>query len=254
MSMVSPRNFVQAAVVGVVLLTGRAAFADPIAVGHTLHLLNPGGTIWGGVFNVDDLDILPNYPNDPDPPAFDLASFCLQIAEDINDTDDFVVEKISTVVDESPDPDPSDGIDGDPLDDRTAWIYSQFRAGSLGSFTEDEIQAAIWEIEDEWEFSDANAVFGSILPSLAVNAASLKALADAAVAGGWRNEDVLVLTLRFAPGTLRAGDKAQDLLMLDDRVRIESEAPEPATILLLGSGAAALIRRRVRNRRSSETL
>jgi hypothetical protein len=57
------------------------------------------------------------------------------------------------------------------------------------------------------------------------------------------------MTLCCADG----GEKAQDLLMLeDDRIRItQSETPEPATLLLVGSGAAALLRRRLGRQRKS---
>ena len=234
------RSFVQILFVAGLVLTSRSAFADSISVGDTLHLLEPGGTIWGGVMYVDDLNILPNYPNDPNPPAYDLATFCIQMMQDINDTDDFKVTYIGKAGDNG----------SDPLQDQTAWIYTQFRAGALGAYTEDEIQAAMWEIEGDWQFSDADAVFGAILPNLATNAAALKAEADAAVAGGYTNKNVLVLTLEFATGP-RAGDPAQDLLMLDDDVHIQSEAPEPASLLLLGTGAAALIRRRIKSRRNA---
>ena len=215
------------------LFTGKSAFADSIAVGDTLHVLNPGGTIFGGVFHVDDLAL-------PDP--VELDTFCVQIFQDINDTDYFIVGGISTVADDDDGP--------DPLDDRTAWIYSTFRAGGLSAYTENEIQAAIWQIEDEWTPADATFLFPGLQPSLNSNALAIMNAAQAAVAGGYVNQDVRVLNLFFASGD-RIGEKAQDLLMLDDRVRIQSEAPEPATILLLGSGAAALIRRRIKGRRTA---
>ena len=218
------RRCVQALVVAAVLFTGRTAFADSIAVGDTIHLLNGGGAIFGGVFEVDDLATAA---------PLDLLTFCVQHDEDINPWDFFTVGSISTSTDDVP---------PDPLDNRTAWIYTMFRQGALSGYTEDEIQAAIWVIEDESYFT--NNIFPALALSLQTNANTLIAAAqDAVDVGGWVNGDVRVMNLFFEDGS-----KAQDLLLLREGVRIQSEAPEPATLLLVGSGIAAVVRRRAKNR------
>jgi hypothetical protein len=84
-------------------------------------------------------------------------------------------------------------------------------------------------------------------PTLQNNATAIKAAAQAAVAGGYVNQNVRLLNLFF----INDGRVAQDLLVLTDGGNTTQDAtvPEPATILLVGSGAAAMIRRRVKSRR-----
>lgn len=213
------------AVVAILLLTGRIASADSIAVGDTLHILNPGGAIWGGVFQVDDLSLAG---------PIDLLTFCVQQDQDINDVDEFTVTGIGNSTE-----------DGDPLDAETAWIYSQFRQGLLTTYTEDEIQAAIWLIEQEAYFT--NHVFSSLNPTLQSNANALITAAENAVLGGYVNTDVKILNLVFKNSL----EPAQDLLVLDSGSTIQDvHAPEPATLVLVGSGIAGLIRRHSKRRRN----
>lgn len=229
------RRCVSIAVFAILLSTGRTAFADSIAVGDTLDVLNDGGAIYGGVFQVDNLAT---------GAPIDLFTFCVQLAQDISSTDLFTVGDISLIADDDGGP--------DPLDTRTAWIYSQYRLGTLGAYTENEIQSAIWVIEDEWTFAEENIFFPGMEPGLQNNASALIAAAQHAVdVDGWVNTDVRVLNLFFLEGD-RKGDVAQDLLMLSDggETTQDVHAPEPATLLLVGSGAAALIRRRAKGRRN----
>lgn len=231
------RRCVPAIVFAILLFTGRTAFADAIAVGDTLHLLDPGGPpIWGGEFVVDvDRLIVPG----PADGIADLVTFCVQQASDINGDDLFTVTNIGTTTD-----------DGDDLDNRTAWIYTNYRldpSGFVSTYTEDGIQAAIWIIEDESYFTDY--VFPFLLDaSVQSKANDLIAAAGNAVALGFVNTNVRIMQLVFPDGTT----EAQDLLMLDDGgVTItQTEVPEPATLLLVGGGVAAMVRRRVRGRRN----
>lgn len=221
------RRGIAAAFFAILLFMGRIASADSLAIGDTLHVLNPGGAIYGGVFQVDDLNL-------PDP--IDLLTFCIQLEQDINTDDLFIVGNISTVAD--------DNSGDDPLDDRTAWIYTQYRAGLLGAYTENEIQSAIWVIENEWTFAQENILFPGMEPTLQNQATALIAASQAAVDGGFVNGDVRILNLFFIDGS-----KAQDLLMLGGGVTTQA-TPEPATFLLVGSAATALIRRRLKSRKS----
>jgi hypothetical protein len=226
------RRCVSAIVFAILLFTGRAAFADSIVVGDTLHLIDPGGPpIWGGEFAVD---VAVGGAFDD---VADLITFCVQQSSDINGDDTFTVTAIGTTTD-----------DGDDLDDRTAWIYLHYRqdpGGFVSTYTEDGIQAAIWLIEEEAEFTQQ--VFPFLLDqSVQDKAHALMDAADAAVVGGFVNTDVRIMQLVFPDGTT----EAQDLLMLDpDTTTQDVHMPEPATVLLVGSGAAALIRRKVKSGR-----
>ena len=149
----------------------------------------------------------------------DFQTFCLQINEDVNYDDLFVVGSITDSADDDAGP--------DPISAETAWIFTSFRHGALSMFTSDEIQSAIWILEDEWTLADGLHVFGAAVIG---DPEALIALAQASVNAGWVNNGVGVINLFFLDG-----GKAQDQLTL-------TEIPEPATLLLVGGGAAALMR------------
>jgi hypothetical protein len=232
------RRCVPAVLFAALLLTGRTAFADSIAVGDTLHLLDPGGPpIWGGEFAVDVDGI-------GTPGIVDFVTFCVQQASDINGTDTFTVAAVG----DPSIPGQNTTDDGDPLDDRTAWIYLNYRQdpqGFVSTYTEDGIQAAIWLIEEESYFT--NRIFSSLLEaSVQDKANALKAAAQNAVLGGFVNTNVRIVQLVFPDLS-----EAQDLLVLDDGLTTQHvHMPEPATLVLVGSGVAGLIRRHSKRRRT----
>ena len=205
------RKGIQTIVVLCLVLAGRQAYADPVAVGDLLHVLGSDGTIWGGAFDID---------NTSNGPGADFKSFCVQLNQDIDYDHLFVVGSITDSADDDGGP--------DPISPETAWIFWSYRHGALSSFTSDEIQSAIWILEDEWTLADGLAVFGA---STIGDPEALIALAESNTPG-WVNPGVGVLNLFTLDGA-----KAQDQLTL-------SEVPEPGTLLLVGSGAAALVRRR----------
>jgi len=208
------RRVIQTIVVFCLLLGGRQAFADPVAVGDVLHVLGSDSNIWGGAFDVD---------NTSNGPGVDFQTFCVQMFEDIDYDNLFVVGAITDYADDDDGP--------DPISPETAWIFSSFRHGALSMFTPDEIQTAIWMLEGDWTLADGIAVFGAAIigdPNALIH------LAETNVAAGWVNDGVRVINLFTLDG-----QKAQDQLTL-------SEVPEPGTLLLVGGGVAAFIKRRRR--------
>ena len=208
------RTVIQTVVVFCLVLGARQAYADPVAVGDVLHVLGSDGNIWGGAFDID---------NTSNGPGADFKTFCVQMFEDIDYDNLFVVGAISEFADDDDGP--------DPISPETAWIFSSYRHGALSAFTSDEIQAAIWMLEGDWTLADGIAVFGAPIIG---DPEALIALAESNVNAGWVNDGVRVINLFTLDGR-----KAQDQLTL-------SEVPEPGTLLLVGSGAAAFMKRRRR--------
>jgi hypothetical protein len=211
------RRAIQATFVFSLLLFARQAYADPVAVGDLLHFQGTDSNIWGGAFDVD---------NSSNGPGVDFQSFCVQISQDIDYDHLFVVGSITDSADDNGGP--------DPISTETAWIFSSYRHGALSTFTDDEIQAAIWILEGEWTLANAVQGFGAAVIG---DPDALIALAQTNVNAGWVNNNTVQVINLF---TLD-GERAQDQLTL-------SEVPEPGTMLLVGGGAAALLRRR-RNKR-----
>lgn len=181
------------------------ASADTIHIGDNVRFISSSGSLGGGAFSVDDL---------ANGAGIDLLTFCLQRTQHIDYSSTFHVGNITDYAD--------DDAGNDPISDETAWIYTSFRAGLLGGYSADAIQAAIWYQEGEWS-SDVG------------NSATLRGAAHTAVLGGYTNTDVGVINLFY-----QSGAKAQDQLVL-------RTTPEPATLMLLGSGLLA-IRRGLRRR------
>jgi hypothetical protein len=203
----------------VATLAANRIYADPVRVGDSLHFLGTDGTIYGGAFAVDDLAT---------GPGIDFYTFCVQLDQDINYDDLFVVGSISDAADDAGGP--------NPLRPEAAWLYWSYRHGTLPSLTSDEIQAAIWYLQGDVTLTEAHLLWGDVIgdPDAVV------ALAHQQVLDGWSNDGrVQVLNMFYLDGT-----PAQDQLVLN-------EVPEPATMLLVGGGIVALARRRSRRSRAA---
>jgi hypothetical protein len=216
----------------ITLLAGAAiADAAPLTVGDDIKVLDGPGTTGGGEFTIV-VDATESF-----------ISFCLQRTEYINFTNSFNVDAISTFAVSDPVANGGNALDSyrDYLSAQTAYLYTEFRQGTLSGYfygtganrvaSANSLQNAIWMFEQE-------------LPTVASNPFVMLAN-NAITSGAWSglgNVRVMNLSLN--------GVEAQDQLMLVPGRDI-TEVPEPASLILFGSGAslAAMARRR-RQRRS----
>jgi hypothetical protein len=209
------RNLRALAILLLVILIPSIAQADSVGAGDYVTFTNRPGSP-GGEFQLTVYDT-------PGGSAVDsFITFCLQMTEYMDFTSTFVVSQVSTQTDDLP--------SGDPLDQRTAYLYTQFRNGSLIGYnygpggtgdatSANLLQNAIWYFEGENVGNQANNPF-------------VQAANNAVNSGLWSGlGNVAVLNLFFQDGR-----RAQDQL---------TTVPEPSTMALFGTGvAAACFRRR----------
>lgn len=195
-------------------LCAPAQAADPINVGDIISFVRGPGTGSGGEFIVYKGGV----------PVY--STFCVQIAELLSlspiDNPTRWLYKVGNI---------SEQIvlaGSKPLDHKSAWLYTQFRAGTLPGYDGSDaaanaLQNAIWHSEGLVALQPGNATMWY----------------NMAVAAGWTDNGLVrVINLMYPDGYAHA----QDVLVI-------VPIPEPLSMTLAGLGLAAVAGLRGRARR-----
>jgi hypothetical protein len=227
-----------------ILLLPLPAQATGIVTGDQIKITGSAGTLGGGAFSVDG------------PGAADFLTFCIEINEFIQyDTPYFV--KISTAAESGGAggqvPPPPAGT-SDPLDSRTAYLYSQFLQETLGNYafngtveqkkvSANALQLAIWRIEGELDddytvLGSSTQVFGNASLATRNLATSFFNDANTNKNGSLYGIRVMQVWQNYNPTTkVFSGNKQDQLISVPD-------ATSTLAALLLGAAFLGLVRMR----------
>jgi hypothetical protein len=196
-------------VVASLMIFYAVSYADNIKVNDIFYYQDGVGSTNGGEFNVDVNPIAGKFV------ATDFVTFCVQTSEYLDFTSAFRVANISLV---------SVVAGGSALAHETAWLYAQYRAGSLDDW------GTIYAYNDE---TSANALQRAIWQFQGQSGGAENYLYDLAklhaisTDPGYSNYyGVRIANMVYAS----TGKAAQDVLI----------TPEPLTLLLLGLGLFGL--------------
>jgi hypothetical protein len=203
--------------------SGRAVAGPVVAAGDLITFADGPGNTGGGEFTVTVND------------AWSFVTFCLQHTEYIDFKNPFTVDSVNPYTLTDPVANGGDGLGRDYISEQTAFLYTQFRQGTLAGYnygagaahvaSANDLQRAFWMFEDE----------------IAMNASNpFVILANAAVNSGAWDGIGQVRVMNLSRGTGRNYTEAQDQLTL---------VPEPASMALVALGMGAFVARRRSRRR-----
>jgi hypothetical protein len=134
-----------------VLMLPMSASAAGIVSGQQIKVLSSSGALGGGAFGID----VPVFDG-----IEDFRTFCVERTETLQSPGGpYFVEVSHSAF--------GGGVAGgspDPLDTKTAYLYSQFLSGAFGALTKDDVtglQLAIWRLEQELDSTYGGASVGA---------------------------------------------------------------------------------------------
>jgi hypothetical protein len=198
---------------------GSPAVAGPIVVaGDQVTFADGPGTTGGGEFTVTVNGV------------WSFVTFCLQRTEYIDFSNTFTVDSVNPYTLTDPVANGGDALGRDYIDQRTAYLYTMFRNGTLAGYdytpgaghvaSANLLQNAFWMFELELAMDGSNPFV-----TLANNAVS---------SGAWSGIGN-VRAMNLSRGSRQNSQEAQDQLTL---------VPEPASMGLIALGLAAVAARR----------